>query len=206
VEVAKKKAKDTGERVGILNPASAGTPGGGESIGAGALEEHLCRVSDLLPQLKALKDKYPLKGCVNLPNVQFFRGEECRGAPFEDECITLGALVAAALNAKKSGRSGTADLGKVTMQGSMDSKMRDEMTRRAKELVFAAENNFDHAIFTAWGCGAFCLPPDDMACIFKEVLRGSTLKSVTFAILERFDLPPGAVTVRERFEKILCGS
>ena len=41
-----------------------------------------------------------------------------------------------------------------------------------------------HLVVSAWGCGAFGLPPADVARMFREELRFSTLASVTFAIVE----------------------
>jgi hypothetical protein len=52
VKVATELAKDPEAKVWMLNMASAKTPGGGVRNGANAQEEHLCRCSDLLPQLE----------------------------------------------------------------------------------------------------------------------------------------------------------
>ena len=174
VEVALRVARHhADETVGLLDPASQFHAGGEARRGAGALEEHLCRSSDLLSQLEAMR--YPLKGAVALPHVRFFRGPEATGYPFLQEPSTLGVLVAAAMNGAKPGvldRAGFLTTGAVT-----------EMRRRTEDLVAVAEANFEHAVFCAWGCGAFRLPAVQVVMFFKDALRGSSLRSVTFALL-----------------------
>ena len=98
------------------------------------------------------------------------------GYPFLQEPSTLGVLVAAALNGAKRGVLDGAGL--------LTDGAATEMQRRTEELVAVAEANFEHAVFCAWGCGAFRLPAVQVAGFFKDALRGSSLRSVTLAILE----------------------
>ena len=89
------------DRVGLQNPSSCRSPGGGARAGAGAVEEQYCRRSDLLPQLEALAATcYPLRRAFVLPEVQFFRGAEDTGYSLRGYSATLGVLVAPSLNSR----------------------------------------------------------------------------------------------------------
>ena len=54
VALAKELSRQPGAKVWMLNMANATKPGGGARSGSNAQEEHLCRCSNLLPQLKTL--------------------------------------------------------------------------------------------------------------------------------------------------------
>ena len=161
------------DRVALLDPASSCKAGGGAYWGAGALEEHLCRASDLYPRLQCLK--YPLRKAVALLEVRFFRDTEANGYNFLPNYTTLGVIVAAALNGHRDGV--------LERTGEMTSTARADMQQRGFDLVAVAEANFDHVVLTAWGCGAFQLPAEEVATMLRRALQGSTLRSVTFAII-----------------------
>ena len=63
VAMAQELAKQPHNRVWMLNMASQRVPGGGARKGCNAQEEHICRCSNLLPQLESVEKRaYPLHG------------------------------------------------------------------------------------------------------------------------------------------------
>ena len=181
--------KQPGAKVWILNMACATRPGGGAKSGANAQEEHLCRCSNLLPQLEAAGTKhFPLhKSRANgidfkvlaHPQVVFFkRASDYTVLPPKDWFRT-GVLTAAAENTSKTHHS----------VGPNAARFIDYL------LDVVNHQDCSHVILSAWGCGAFRQSPLEVATYFKQSLARFDERSfpkVIFAITDDHNnRPPG---------------
>lgn len=162
-----------GYTVAVLNMASPHSPGGGVRSGAGAQEENLFRRSDLATFLHP-REHYPIKdtSCLVSPGVRILRGKEQDGYPFLAEACPVTVLSCAALQhptLRKDRRYFSED--------------KERMQRKICALIDGAIcAGCDACVFSAFGCGAFGNPPEEVARLFKkELLRGG-LKKVSFCI------------------------
>ncbi len=167
-----------GDRVAVLNMASAVTPGGGYLSGAPAQEEDLCRRSDMAPALeRAYEDGLyciPDRAMFVVPDVDVFKGPRPEYALLSSG-FKVGVLVAAAYCCPPL---------------TADNRLPDVYARSMKEkmkllLAAAYVHGYTTLVLGAWGCGAFGNPPQHIAELFKEVLEswGAAFPRVTFAIV-----------------------
>ena len=204
-----KRLIDAGYNPAILNLASRHHACGGYDSGARAQEESLCRVSTLSqslyqyfdPALKCVRDAevehrytaYPLDiefGGIYSPNVTFFRQGPDDGFAFRREPFRCGVISVAALNFRDYSRYANSELeyrspgGGFTPEG-------DKIQLNKIRTIFriALGNGHDSVVLGAFGCGAFMLPPEDVARQFARVLQepefDGRFRAVVFAILER---------------------
>ena len=184
VKVATELAKDPEAKVWMLNMASAKTPGGGVRNGANAQEEHLCRCSDLLPQLErgASEGNYPLQNYANPGadthwfsvlvhrEVTFFKDPENYSLLPREDWSNVGVLTAAAENMKRTAQVGPNAL------------------RFIGCLLDAAEaQGCTHLVLSAWGCGAYRQSAAEVARCFRMAIKrvkNTILKEVVFAIID----------------------
>ena len=63
------------------------------------------------------------------------------------------------------------------------------MTERIKRILdVAAKENVEVLILGAFGCGAFCNPPEIVADIFASLIRNYNFETVEFAVFCRNDM------------------
>jgi uncharacterized protein (TIGR02452 family) len=189
-QVAAELCKIPGAKVWLLNMASASKPGGGVMSGCNAQEEHLCRCSNLLPQLRraAAEGKYPLHlydhsdtpGFSVLVHSQviFFRDPQDYSILPTDDWSQVGVLTAAA---ERVGPGQTA--------GPNAPRFIDYL------LDVAQMQECSHLVISAWGCGAFGQSAAEVARCFRLALERvsmTTLPEVVFAVVDDHNSkPPG---------------
>ena len=167
--------ENNGKVYGVLNFASAKTPGGGVLRGAIAQEEALARVSSLLPVINQCEEFY------TPTSAPYYTDKIIYSKPiyvFKDdngmniEPIECDVITCAAPNYNSGGAYNYTD-------------HKNIMTKRfTKVLKSAIVNGQRNLILGAWGCGVFRNPPDLNAQIFREVLDNysDSFDEVIFAI------------------------
>ena len=173
------------KRIGVLNFASATTPGGGVTKGSSAQEESLCRVSTLYNVLntKYLFDHfYSLNRNINnplhddtviySPNIVICKSDSDRPIRLKKEdFVKVDVLTCAAPNLReKPGNLYNFD-GDTSIKVS-DDELYQIHTKRAKRIVdVAIINNIDILVLGAFGCGAFKNSPCVVAKAYKDILK-----------------------------------
>ncbi|HVO30065.1 MAG TPA: TIGR02452 family protein [bacterium] len=174
-----------GQRVAVLNFASARNVGGGFLGGARAQEEELCRASGLYRCLETQRGYYDANRAersalytdhaIESPDVPFFRDAS---RAFVEEPWLLTVLTSPAPNT-----------GALLQQDDAESLARIEAAfrrRAAQVLALAREGGHDVLVLGAWGCGAFQGDPEMVSAIFRELLDGpfsGSFERVVFAVL-----------------------
>ena len=177
----------------VLNMANAHHPGGGVETGSGAQEEHLFRSSNYFLSLyqysgslsKAYKipkakQSYPLNptfGAVYSPLVTVFRGTEEEGYPLLDIPFKASFVAVPAINGP--------ELFKNAEGTYLMSKEDEELTKQKIRtmLKIAKLHAHDTLVLSAFGCGAFCNPPSQIARLFHQVLRETPYKTAFMRII-----------------------
>ena len=187
--LAREIQKQPGAKVWMLDMASSGKPGGGARSGKNAQEEHLCRCSNLLPQLEwAATKHYPLHEqqphgmdfkVLVLPEVVFFKDASDYSELSPKDWFRIGVIAAAAENISETHYS-----------------VGPNATRYIDYLLdVVSMQDCSHIILSAWGCGAFKQSAEEVAKIFKQSLTrfdASSFPQVTFAIIDDHNSqPPG---------------
>lgn len=190
--------KYAGQRVAVLNFASATNPGGGVTRGSSAQEEALCRCSTLYPCLlgddlwqkyyKMHRDRHDVTytdACIYTPDVLIIKTDT--DAPKrlpEDKMQAVDVITCAAPNLREH-PSNAMNPG----SGSPVHLSRQDIyslhTQRARKILsVAALHDTDVLILGAFGCGAFCNPPDVVAAAFRDILRefAHAFSTVEFAV------------------------
>ena len=190
--------KYAGRRVAVLNFASATNPGGGVTHGSSAQEEALCRCSTLYPCLlgdelwqkyyKMHRDRHDVTytdACIYIPDVLVIKTDT--DAPDrlpEDKMQAVDVITCAAPNLREH-PSNAMNPG----FGSPVHLSRQDIyslhTQRARKILsVAALHDIDVLILGAFGCGAFCNPPDVVAAAYRNVLPefAHALRTVEFAV------------------------
>ena len=205
--VAAQSLLQEGLHPALLNMASLHHPGGGVIDGSGAQEESLCRRSGLAVSLYQFSlpggrhgdlaemvgvrrrsgQSYPMDerfGGIYSPDVYFFRDTEDTGYALLDEPFPLSVISVAAIsyNPKHGRHSLTAD-GQIPED---DVPVLKDKIRTI--LNIGIINGHDSLVLGAFGCGAYCTPPDGMARLFREVMSEDTysgrFRKIVFAIID----------------------
>lgn len=196
---AARRLCDEGERVVLLNFASARNPGGGFLRGAKAQEEDLARCSALYSCLITRPGYYEANRAqssllytdhlIYSPDVPFFRDErlDFLERPFFPSVITspapnAGQVLARDANARPA--------------------IHEALVRRARQvLAVAAAHGHRTLVLGAWGCGVFRNDPVEVAEVFAAALEesGGTFERVVFAVWERSGDGPNLQAFRARF-------
>lgn len=175
----------------VLNMASYKNPGGGVVSGSMAQEENIFRRTNLFQSLYQYvyysdqygikqndKNKYPLPfyGGIYSKDITIFRGTENNGyyllgKPFETSFISVSAIKRPEL---KNGKMNKSDI----------SKMKNKI-----KVIFevALANSHENLVLSAFGCGSYGNPPEQIALIFKELLNGEykgCFKKIVFSIFD----------------------
>ena len=207
--VVAKQMLEEGLNPAVLNLADADTACGHYKQGWRAQEESLCRATTLSRSLyqyyhakSGKKDRYAkdvnvtvisssypmdiLFGGVYSPGVTVFRNADDHFA-FLEEPYKIGIVSVAALSFKEdTGR----DLQYQNQEGGFTPEGLTIMRNKIRTIYrIALANGHDSLVAGAFGCGAFRLPPRDVANLFNEILNETEFKNkfkkVTFAILAK---------------------
>ena len=182
-EATAEYARD-GKKVCVLNFASSTNPGGGVTRGSSAQEECLCRCSTLYP-------------CLNIEKMwdAFYGPHRAAGNPlYNDDCLYTPGVVVFKSDVSFPERMEEADWYQVDVitcaapnlrsvpsnfmnpcAGETPAEIENEklykLHQRRIERIFriAAANGAEILILGAFGCGAFCNPPEVVAKAFKAV-------------------------------------
>lgn len=163
----------------VLNMASRQTPGGGVIGGAGAQEECLFRSSNYYQTLYEVSEGYPMDrnfGGNYSPDVTVFRDLEENGYALLEEPFKVSFVGVSAINNPA-----------LTSDGHLTREMENGTINKIKTILnIAILNNHKFLILSAFGCGAFHNPPDDIANLFKKILSekpyNGYFEKVIFAI------------------------
>lgn len=176
-----------GQKIAVLNFASAKKPGGGFLNGAMAQEEALCYQSNLYDSLtsKAASHFYYYEGkppvtythrMLYSTGVSVFRDTEYKLVPQQD-LFQVDVITCAAVNRK------------ICFGPNYDALVYETMKERAWRIVaLAAAQNVRHLVLGAWGCGVFGNSVSLVTRLFVEAIMqdfASTFASVSFAMPDK---------------------
>lgn len=174
----------------VMNMASYKHPGGGVINGSMAQEENIFRRTNLYQSLYQYVDyanqygieqnpryKYPLLsyGMIYSPDVTVFRGSERNGyyllsSPYKVSFISLPAMKRPMLTNNR--------------MNDIDLSVTKEKIRR----FFGLANEMGHTdmVLSAFGCGSYGNPPEQISQLFKEVIDEyyGYFREITFAIFD----------------------
>lgn len=197
-EAAAEYARD-GKKVCVLNFASSTNPGGGVTRGSSAQEECLCRCSTLYP-------------CLNIEKMwdAFYGPHRAAGNPlYNDDCLYTPGVVVFKSDVSFPERMEEADWYQVDVitcaapnlrsvpsnfmnpcAGETPAEIENEklykLHQQRIEKIFriAAVNRAEILILGAFGCGAFCNPPEVVAKAFKAVQEKYTsyFETIEYAV------------------------
>ena len=162
-ETASRYARN-GKKVCVLNFASATNPGGGVVHGSSAQEESLCRCSTLYPCLDI--DKM-------WPGVIVFKSDLSFPERMEEkDWYQVDVLTCAAPNLRNAPSNFMNPCaGDEPADIAEDALYKLHLKRIEKLFRVAAANKAEVLILGAFGCGAFCNPPEIVAKAFREVQK-----------------------------------
>lgn len=173
-----------GKRVCVLNFASATNPGGGVVYGSSAQEEAICRCSTLYPCLntREMWNKFygshreadnPLYNddCIFTPTVKVFKSDISFPEPLpEEDWWNVDVITCAAPNLRKvPGHRMNPNAGSKKAEISDDGLRALHRSRIQRIFEVAMANKVEVLILGAFGCGAFCNPPELVAEMFAEI-------------------------------------
>jgi uncharacterized protein (TIGR02452 family) len=175
-----------GKKVCVLNFASATNPGGGVTCGSSAQEECLCRCSTLYPclQVKTLWKRFYLPhrnagnplyndDCIYTPRVYVCKSDISFPERMDKkDWYQVDVLTCAAPNLRRipSNRMNP-NAGDKAAELKADELLELHLRRVERIFRVAAENGAEVLILGAFGCGAFCNPPEVVAKAFKAVQK-----------------------------------
>lgn len=168
---------------GMLNPASAKRAGGGVTSGAQALEETICRRTNLYGTLTKFTDAYGMYDphlrdteVIISSNVSIYRNKDYEPL---NEVTTIDVVTAAALNSPELGPGNC-----------YTASVNNLMKRKIRVVLRAAWNlGIKNLLLPAWGCGVFKNPAKEVARCFNEIFTEEeefqgVFNEVCFAILD----------------------
>ena len=169
-----------GQRVCVLNFASATNPGGGVTHGSSAQEESLCRCSTLYNCLNTRtmwegfytphrQSGSPLHNddIIFTPGVQVLKDDDYR--PLVDP-FAVDVITCAAPNLRERPANPFNPSEGAAMQITPDELRRLHEQRARRILTVAAQNKAEVLILGAFGCGAFRNDPNVVAQAYKNIL------------------------------------
>ena len=184
-EAASKYAR-AGKKVCVLNFASAVNPGGGVTQGASAQEECLCRCSTLYPclNIEEMWKKFygphrvaenPLYNddCLYSPGVVVFKSDTAFPERMkEQDWYQVDVLTCAAPNLREA-MVEFVNSDTMKKSGKFENGRLYQLFSQRIERIFriAAVNGAEILVLGAFGCGAFCNPPETVARVFRDVQK-----------------------------------
>lgn len=221
VVVSKKRSFEAasaykGQKVCVLNFASAGNPGGGVEKGATAQEECLCRCSNLYPCLKTQEmwngfykphrnARNPIHNddIIYTPEVVVFKSDTANPKLLsESEWYEVNVISCAAPNLRErpsnSYNSGDGDRA-VKITDKALKELHEKRLRRILDVALMEGNEV--VILGAFGCGAFANKPEVVALAAKTVISEyqHAFKAIEFAVY----CSPKDETNYKVFERVL---
>ncbi len=188
-----------GEKVCVLNFASASQPGGGVVTGAGAQEECLCRCSTLYPCItvqdmwtrfytphRRAHDPLHNDDCIYTPGVTVFKTDTALPELMpEKDWYTVDVISCAApnLREKPSNSYNPADGDRAAALSDADlCALHEKRMRRILDV--AADQGAEVMILGAFGCGAFMNPPEIAAEGIRRAVQDYLycFKTIEFAV------------------------
>lgn len=188
-----------GKKVCVLNFASATNPGGGVTRGSSAQEEAICRCSTLYFNLieqrmwkgfyvphRAQKNPLHNDDCIYTPGVVVFKTDTAIPQPLPpDEYYKVNVLTCAAPNLRErpSNRMNDGD-GHISAKISRGELRQLHEKRMRRILGIATAEGNEVMILGAFGCGAFCNPPEIVAEAMKTVIQEYRMafETIEFAV------------------------
>ncbi len=175
-----------GKKVCVLNFASATNPGGGVTRGSSAQEEALCRCSTLYPCLNIKKFWDNFYGphrkansllynddCIYTPRVMVFKSDIAFPERMkEKDWYSVDIITCAAPNLRaRSGNLMNPNAGSLAVKVTR-AELLDLLEKRIEKIfAIAATKQVEILILGAFGCGAFCNPPEIVAKAFAAVQK-----------------------------------
>ena len=175
-----------GKKVCVLNFASAVNPGGGVTQGASAQEECLCRCSTLYPCLnieemwrkfyephRAAGNPLYKDDCLYTPGVVVFKSDTAFPERMkEQEWYQVDVLTCAAPNLREAMVAFVnSDTGK-QVEKFENGRLYQLFSQRIGQIFrIAAAHGAEILVLGAFGCGAFCNPPETVARAFRDVQK-----------------------------------
>ena len=197
---AARKYLGSGKRICVLNFASAVTPGGGVAKGMASQEESICRISTLYAAISdkktagAFYDRHwemirsremsrkNRDDCIFTPGVAVIREDtfDCALLP-EDEWYQVDVITCAAPDLRYDDEN--------TYEPDDEELTAVFEQRWRRILSVAAQNQADILILGAFGCGAFCNPPEISAQAFSNVFDEFQycFETVEFAVFSQYE-------------------
>lgn len=204
-----------GSRIGILNFASATNPGGGVIQGSSAQEECLCRCSTLYPCLNTNEvweqyygynrkkwDNLYGDSCIYTPGIIGFKTDvDFPEKRPEEEWFKVDIISCAAPNLRKRPSNAMNPYYGEKVDVS-EEELLVLLERRIRAILSTAcKKNIEVMVLGAFGCGAFCNPPEVVATAFKNALKEFrySFKAIEFAVY----CPPSHTENYDSFIRIL---
>lgn len=193
-----------GQKVAVLNFASATTPGGGVLKGSNAQEECLCRCSTLYPCL-TVPEMYDAFYAPNLRSANVLHTDDCLHTPgvvvFKsdtyhpqtlppEQWYAVDVITCAAPNLRDMpGNEMNAESGAAMADYPADKLHALHVQRLRRVLDIAAAHGAQVVILGAFGCGAFRNDPAVVAHAMAEVTREyrRMFRTIEFAVYCRPD-------------------
>ena len=185
-----------GNKIAVLNFASATTPGGGVRKGSSAQEEALCRVSNLYLCLtdKKLWESFYQKNrdaknnihtddIIYTPDVMVIKNDDYKTLQ-ESDYFRVDVITCAAPNLREvPANSFNRDEGE-PIQLSDEELYNVHYKRAIKIMEVACANNVEVLILGAFGCGAFRNNPNVVAKAYKDAVEHfrHAFKEIEFAV------------------------
>lgn len=182
-EAASRYARE-GKKVCVLNFASATNPGGGVTRGSSAQEEGLCRCSTLYPCLDTedmwrrfylphRRAKAPLYNddCIYTPGVVVFKSDTVHPELMQErDWYQVDVITCAAPNLRAIPSNLMNPYAGDTAADIEKERLYELHLHRMERIMkIAAANGAEALILGAFGCGAFCNPPEIVAEAWKTI-------------------------------------
>ncbi len=210
------KRRYPNKRIGVLNFASATTPGGGVAQGSSAQEESLCRISTLYPVLttnelfnkyykvnRKLGNNLHTDAVIYTPDIVICKTDERNPRRLkENEFVKVDVLSCAAPNLREK-PSNIFNLDASISVNISDEELFTLHLKRAKHLLYIAKHHdIDILVLGAFGCGAFSNNPKVVAKAHKEALKEyrNSFDVIEFAIY----CSPYETENYDVFKEIIC--
>lgn len=191
-------ARYGGQRVAVLNFASATNPGGGVTRGSSAQEESLCRCSTLYPCLlgnelwqkyyqmhRNRQDATYTDACIYTPGVRIIKTDtDIPERLPEEQMQTVSVITCAAPNLRPQPSNAMNPCAGQAIHLTPQQIYTVHTERARKILSVAALHDTEVLILGAFGCGAFCNPPEIVSAAFRDVLPdfAHAFRTVEFAV------------------------